>query len=158
MAGFQKDLGITNDQYSTALTVTCACPSSLRSLSWQTSRVRHPWTARSDRADIAAELPCNLLLNRVGANILCANVAVASLTASLPLLVVAWGIGKQALKQRVADQRSEHGPGFRRRLSRTARGAILPVRLRRCGVADAYSGLTEGGLLPGLVLFLVRRS
>ncbi|KAK7047484.1 hypothetical protein VNI00_006715 [Paramarasmius palmivorus] len=91
VAGFQKDLGITNHQYSIALTVTYV-----------------PY--------IAAELPSNLLLKAVGPNKM------------LPTMLTLWGV-VTALQGIV----------------KTYSGLL---------VARFFLGLLEGGVFPGLVLYL----
>ncbi|EAU82199.2 hypothetical protein CC1G_10601 [Coprinopsis cinerea okayama7 len=91
VAGLQKDLKMTNDQYSIALTVTYI-----------------PY--------ILAELPSNLLLKAVGPNLM------------LPTMLTLWGI-VTALQGLV-----------------TSYGGLLAARF--------FLGLFEGGVFPGLVLYL----
>ncbi|KLJ09713.1 hypothetical protein EMPG_14860 [Blastomyces silverae] len=91
VAGLQKDLGITDLQYQTAITVTYV-----------------PY--------IAAELPSNLLIKKIGPRIL------------LPALCLLWGI-VTTLQSQVNNY-----PG------------LLAARF--------FLGLFEGGLFPGIVLYL----
>ncbi|KAL7911703.1 MFS general substrate transporter [Trichoderma velutinum] len=91
VAGLQKDLGITDVQYQTAITVTYV-----------------PY--------IASKLPSNLLLQKIGPRIL------------LPLLCVCWGI-VTTLQCLIHSYEG-----------------LLACR--------AVLGLVEGGLFPGIVLYL----
>ncbi|PGH06774.1 hypothetical protein GX51_02215 [Blastomyces parvus] len=91
VAGLQKDLGITDLQYQTAITVTYV-----------------PY--------IAAELPSNLLIKKIGPRIL------------LPALCLTWGI-VTTLQSQVNNYSS-----------------LLAARF--------FLGLFEGGLFPGIVLYL----
>ncbi|EEQ90684.1 hypothetical protein RJZ56_005982 [Blastomyces dermatitidis] len=91
VAGLQKDLGITDLQYQTAITVTYV-----------------PY--------IAAELPSNLLIKKIGPRIL------------LPALCLSWGI-VTTLQSQVNNY-----PG------------LIAARF--------FLGLLEGGLFPGIVLYL----
>ncbi|PGG95543.1 hypothetical protein AJ79_09998 [Helicocarpus griseus UAMH5409] len=91
VAGLQKDLGINDKQYQTAITVTYV-----------------PY--------IAAELPSNLLIKKVGPRIL------------LPTLCLCWGI-ITTLQSQVHNYEG-----------------LLAARF--------FLGLLEGGLFPGIVLYL----
>ncbi|KAJ3576373.1 hypothetical protein NP233_g462 [Leucocoprinus birnbaumii] len=91
VAGLQKDLKMTNNQYSIALTVTYV-----------------PY--------IAAELPSNLLLKAVGPNLM------------LPTMLTLWGV--VTTLQGVV----------------TSYSGLLAARF--------FLGLLEGGVFPGLVLYL----
>ncbi|PBK80201.1 MFS general substrate transporter [Armillaria gallica] len=91
IAGLQRDLQITDKQYSIALTVTYI-------------------------SNISAELPSNLLLRVIGPNYL------------LPALLISWGI--VATLQGIV----------------TSYGGLLACRF--------FLGLFEGGLIPGVVLYL----
>jgi MFS family permease len=90
-AGLQADLGLTDHQYQTAITVTYV-----------------PY--------IAAELPSNLVLKKIGPRIL------------LPLLCTTWGI-VTTLQSLVQNYEG-----------------LLACRF--------LLGLFEGGLFPGIVLYL----
>ncbi|KAI0057283.1 MFS general substrate transporter [Artomyces pyxidatus] len=91
IAGLQKDLKMTNTQYSTALTITYV-----------------PY--------ILMEIPMNLLMKRLGANI------------TLPVMVILWGM-VCACQGAVKSY-----------------GGLLACRF--------FLGALEGGLFPGIVLYL----
>lgn len=127
VAGLQKDLKMTDRQYQICVTALFVCVTPLvTSCAHHSEMINH-------RPYIVAELPANLLLSKIGPNIL------------MPTLLTIWGV-MVTLQGQYSFLPSNIYFSLLTKGLVTSFGGLVTVRF--------FLGAVEGPMFPGIVLYL----